>query len=267
MANKIKWTAAQEKRLADAVIEYNATVRAMKDSGLFDYVPKETSFSREKMRIENRWQLRTRIAQLERINADNAWNVVHPESDIGASIPLYLKKEIGYTVRLINKDRENTSQRVMERARTLDAPLTNLELGTMYAGKNLKPIDESTYYTSEDFEDLLNMHFEKSSYKVGLYVETWRTINNVEQDEVINIIQRFAEENPEALEEIWEGNYDEVEISYIYKNEGGQTGTYKGQKKTFHDSPFQYAIPETENERYNKVIRFWKQKEQEYFGD
>ena len=76
MANKIKWTVKQEERLAKAVMEYNATVRAMRDSGQYDYVPNETSFSKERMRIENRWQLRTRIAQLGRINASDAWNPV-----------------------------------------------------------------------------------------------------------------------------------------------------------------------------------------------
>ena len=80
---RIRWLARQVKRLRDAVRTYNRTVNRLRNSGLYDYVPLNTSFAEEKRRLDEYGggsrALNQRIGQLRRIQKgvrSDAWDVV-----------------------------------------------------------------------------------------------------------------------------------------------------------------------------------------------
>lgn len=249
----IKWTASQLKRLSESVRKYNAAVTRMARSGKYDSLPNYTDVESEKAHIRTRQQLVTREKQLGRILKKNNPNADKPVEVNGLVVPQYLKKEIQYTARMINDERKQYRESLFGDFEGMSA----VRQAQVVANKNLADVHVEDYVTGDDFDDLLSELYPDLRDYVDKYLNVWEDFGG--DEEVVRIIERFGEENPEKFKEIIEGDYDETQIDYIYPTKAS-TGPYRNRHG------YNYANKGSANltpmvNRYENVVRFWKNME------
>lgn len=263
--SRISWNQNQKKRLENAVRRYNYHVKKMQQSGLYDYVPEPTSYSKEKDRIYTRQQLYTREKQLDRIRKTGAANQVEYNDYV---VPAYLRNEIRYAIRDINKDRREF------RLKHFPDTLTDVEYITALSGSNFADIDTIGYFTGEDLEDLVSSIFPDISERVNLYLALFQdNMSNYEgYDEALSVIDRMLKQYPDKLLEILESNLEEVDIGYIYPsmpvpNVEGINRTFKVEGKTYNYKGGNAPNQTPEKTRIENVTNFWKYVGNKYLGE
>ena len=258
----IRWTPNQLKRLRQAVQSYNSAVTRMTKSGKFDSIPNYTDVESEKEHIRTRQQLDSRTKQLGRIlkkNNPNADKPVEVDTPAGKMvIPQYLRQEIKNTARVINEERRQYRESLYGNFEEMSRPAQ----ATAMANKNIAPVHEEDYYTGDDYDDLLGELYPDLRDYIDKYKNVWQDFGG--DEEVVRIIERFEEENPDKFKEIIEGDYDETEINYIY----GEVLT--GPQR--NPNGYNYANKASANKtpminRYENVVRFWKRMEQRYLDE
>lgn len=236
--SRISWNANQVKRIRQAVSSYNAAVTRLEKSGLYTAVPNRTTVEREMSLIETADELRQRETELGRIlkknNPQAAEQVV-----LGTEIvPQYLEQEMKYALRTVNERRRRQREELFGK----DA-LEARDYAARVANKNLRDLNDEYYQDGDDLDDLWEEKYPKTFAYAERYKEAWREYNG--DEEVLEIIDWFAENEPDELALIFESGADEVDINYIYKVSADKTP----------------AIV-----RHNNVISFWQ--EQRYrFSD
>ena len=260
----ISWNPNQQKRLRDAVQKYNAAVTRMERSGKYDYVPAKTSYQEEHDRIYTRDQLYSRERQLGRILKKN-----NPQADVvveveGVTVPKYLKDEIRYTRQMRD---ETIKARREELFGDFDS-MTNMEKATLMANKNLGPVDEEyeydyeyptrEYFTPDDYMEILAYEYPDTALYIDQYLTVWDELGG--SGELADILNRFLNQNPEALVNIFDSGDVRVEIEYIYPDKplGSRTSSrgYKYDRLS--------AFQDSWQDRADKVLEFWKQMEKDY---
>lgn len=252
----ISWTANQLSKLSKAVRSYNTAITRMAKSGKYDSLPNYTDVESERAHIRTRQQLDTRVKQLGRILKKNNPSADKPVEVNGLTVPQYLKKEIQNTARTVNDERRKYRETLFGDFEGM----SEIRKATLMANKNLADVHEEDYVTGDDFDDLLSELYPDLRDYIDKYINVWEDFGG--DEEVIEIIERFGEENPEKFKEIIEGDYDETQIDYIYPSKGST-----GPRRNKH--AYNYANRGSANltpqvNRYDNVVRFWKRMEEEY---
>lgn len=230
MSRRIKWTANQIRRIRNAVSSYNAAVTRMQKSGLYDVVPNKTSVDREMGLIETRDELRQREKELGRILVKNRADALEPVEKDGLVIPMYLDREIKLAVRAINERRRKIRTKLFGEFEEL----SNREAATRMANKNIRDVNEEYYTDGDDLDDLFEEKYPKTFQYAENYKQVWMEYNG--DATVPDIIDWFAENEPDELAAIFESGADEVDIHYIYVVSADKTPVIV---------------------RHNNVLRFW----------
>ena len=239
----IRWTANQEARLRKAVSSYNAAVTRMEKSGKYTAVPNRTTVAREKSLIETADELRQREKELGRIllkNNPKANDVVDMSSDGTFLVPQYLDNEIKLAARSINGRRKQQRLALFTDAAEMSKQTEYMR----YANKNLRDIDEDNYLDGDDLDDLWEEKYPKTYAYAERYKEAWSEYNG--DPSVTDIIDWFAENEPDELALIFESGDDEVDINYIYVVSSDKTPAVV---------------------RHNNIMRYWNDHYRRFTGN
>lgn len=241
--SRIRWTANQEKKLAQAVRSYNAAVTRMEKSGKYIAVPNRTSVQREHSLIETGEELDQRVRELGRILKKNNPKADEPV-DVGSEgmefiVPKYLNDEIKLAARTINERRKKIRLSLFTDA----AEISKATEVARLSNKNLRDINEDNYVDGDDLDVLWEEAYPKTYQYAEQYKAAWLEYNGDES--VIEYIDWFAENEPDKLHEIFSSGDDEVEINYIYSVE-----------KSSDKTP---VIT-----RHNRIIKYWEELYDEY---
>lgn len=239
--SRIKWNANQVSRLRKAVSSYNAAITRMEKSGNYDLLPNKTSMEREMGLIETRDELYQRERELGRIlvkNRPDAQKPVSITTDNGVFIvPEYMRNEIKLAVRAINDRRREQREKLFPEGITQEERLTYL------SGKNLKDLDEDYYYDGDDLDDVWSAMYPQTYKYAEQYKAVWMEYNG---DPIVpEIIDWFADNEPDELAFLFESGYDEVDIHYIYSMD-----------KSSDRTPMVI--------RHNNILRFWNNQYRQY---
>lgn len=233
---KIRWNAKQVRALENAVEKYNKIVVDMEQSGVYDITPNRTNMVREVNLIETRQELKQRIDELSRITEDSAFNVVDMN---GASVPQYLKDEIGSAVDSINGRRES------QRDSILSDDMSTVQQYTKISNKNLAYLNKDNYVDGDDLDELWEAAYPRTYHYADQYKTEWENYNG--DPMVADIIDYMAENYPDELALIFESGDDEVEINYIYPQD-------KSSDKTPEDI------------RHKNIKNYWNEVYHQYHG-
>lgn len=240
--NPIRWNANQQARLKSAVAKYNAAVTRMVNSGRYDVVPLKTSYQHEKERIRTRDELYKRERQLLRVLVKNNKKALTPVEVNGEVAPMYLVQEERYARRSINLRR----RKLLHELYPNWEEYTPVQKASRLSDKNLTPVKFKGVSGSR-LESFRAMEYTGVFDYVDNYLAAWRywSRDAPSYSSVEETIARFRDEAPDKLILIFEGNYDEATIDYIYPN-----------------SPYLIEF----SKRQDRVGRFWTQMEEKYFG-
>lgn len=240
--NPIRWNANQQKRLKEAVRKYNAAITRMVKTGRYDVLPLKTSFQHEKERIRTRDELYKRERQLLRILVKNNKKALDPVNVDGEIAPMYLVQEERYARRSINLRRK----KMLDELYPNWEEYTPVQKASRLADKNLTPI-KYRGVSGYRLESYRSMEYTGVFEYVDNYLAAWRMWSHdaPSYSSVEEIIARFRNEKPDKLILIFEGNWDEATIEYIYPNSAYQLEFAK---------------------RQDAVGRFWTRMEEKYFG-
>ena len=217
----------------------------MRASGLYDVVPKNTTVKAERDIVDAMGKgargLNQRMGYLRRILVGvrpDAWDVVVQQD--GKRVPKYMQRELGYKIQQINRERA----RVLENnypgfddmsAREKAKALSNSNLGKLkredFNVDDLETLDQLTY----GLEDRYVQNYLKS-----LDDANWGATG---KDVIADIIA--ISQVREALTEIFENPFVELQINYIYVASADKT-------------PFEI--------RKRNVVAFWKEQRRAYVG-
>ena len=106
--------------------------------------------------------------------------------------------------------------------------------------------------------ELLAEEYPEVALYADQYLSVWDEMGG--DDELGDIIERFLDENPEALIDIFDSGDTRVEIEYIYPDKPSSGKTSARGYKYDRLSAFQDPL---EN-RMNKTLDFWRDMESEY---
>ena len=223
---------------------YNRTVNRLRASGLYDYVPLNTSFAEEKRRLDEYGggakALNQRIAQLRRILKSvrkDAWDVVQMPD--GGTAPKYLRREMQYARRTVNARRRALKYSLYPDFDQMTKP----QQYTLLADKNLTEY-EDWLSSGEDLSTLLEEEYLSDRLYMNNYIATmeglpeWDAYRSKLKAQIERILQVRG-----ALVWIMEGKFDEATIEYIYPSSAYQ-------------EPF--------SSRQRKVLAFWDEMEEKW---
>lgn len=259
------------KRLSEAVRKYNAAVTRMEKSGLYDVVPNRTTVEAEKAVLRNRDQVYARVKQLGRILKVNNPTADKPveiklAGDITAVVPDYLMKEVRYSRQA--KTEEAKARR--ERLYSDFTEMSEVARATAMANKNIGPFADDGYDFDEDYNfypeydepptvyELVEMGREDTALYADQYLAVWDEMGG--NDELGEIINRFLEENPDALIDIFDSGDTRIDIEYIYPDKPSSGRPSQRGYKYERLSAFLDPLAG----RMNKVMEFWREMEAEY---
>lgn len=230
MSRRIKWTANQVRRIRKAVSSYNSAITRMYSSGKYSSLPNKTTVEREMGLIETRDELRQRERELGRILVKNKADAAEPVILGTEVVPKYLADEIKLAVRAINERRRKIRTKLFGEFEEM----TNQEAATRQANKNIRDLNEEYYTDGDDLDDLFEEKYPKTFQYAENYKQVWMEYNG--DATVPDIIEWFAENEPDELAAIFESGADEVDIHYIYVVSADKTPVIV---------------------RHNNVLRFW----------
>lgn len=217
----------------------------MRASGLYDVVPENTTVKAERDIVDAMGKgargLNQRIGHLRRILVSvrlDAWDVVVQQD--GRRVPKYMKRELGYKIQQINRERA----RVLGKnypgfndmsAREKAKVLSNSNLGKLkcedFNVDDLETLDQLTYGLEDRYVQ---------NYMKALDDANWGATGK----DVIADIMAISQVRG-ALTEIFENPFVELQIDYLYVDSADKT-------------PFEI--------RKRNVVAFWKEQRRAYVG-
>lgn len=207
------------ERLLKAIGEYNKEVFSMAESGDYTVVPNPTSIEKELGLISDKRTYNQRVNQLERITDSDAADVV---TRYGVVVPRYMRDEIYNITRQANVRRASYLLDFFPDWDLMTAP----EKATAYSNRNLEPLYEEDYYSSNMFDLLLEEAYPNMPDKAKAYINVW--LDMTEDEDIASMIMEMAEKNPDGFRKLMESPDDEKEIEYIYPDEfrTGRKGSF-----------------------------------------
>ena len=240
--------------MRQAVRNYNTAITYMERSGNFTDLPMRTTVTDEKAALSssglNRSDLNSRIKEL------NSFTLKYNKTgrDVvdygGYKVPKALKENIKKDVKKINRKRANMLNEIYPDF----SEMSPVQQSTALSNVNLMPESDEVVYTekykpSVRYSQLKDKLYPQLDSDVDEYLNVWRDNAKVSQGEVVRIVNRFLHNKPHELLIIWESGYDETQVSFIYPE--------------YPSHPYN-KIPEIV--RHNRIVNFWQEQEEKYFG-
>lgn len=223
--------------LQNSVDKYNDSV-AMMQGMSFDEFPLQTTWQRELSNISSLSEYKETIRRLNAASAPGADTSVYFRDRV---VPEYLMTETERAERARTSYKKEQIERVF-----------GDEFDTMSYKEKLARAESMLDGVEDVGGEYLNALIEeKHSMQIQVWYENYSATVSTnmlgdKRDEILRILDRFIEENPEALRDILERGDPEATIEYIY-----YTSAYLNQDA------------ET---RHNNAMNYWQYYEIQYFG-
>lgn len=238
--NRYKLSNRQIEFLKQRVNDYNYFVEMMQDNPIYTQVPLKTTYQREMSLISSQSEYEDSIARMRRIMTNDAFTPVEWRGEI---VPQYHKEEIERSERMRDEHKRSITQQHFGDRVDAMSMREKLALAEQYDVLSGVEGTSGEYYWA--------LQAEKHSKELQVWYENYEAdiIENMppgDRERMLDIIDRFMEEKPDALDEILKRSDPQAQIHYIYA-----------------DSPDLSASAES---RRNSTLEYWENMERKYFG-
>ena len=246
--NRYQLSNRQVEFLKQRVNDYNYYVEMMQDNPIYTQVPLKTTYQREISLISNQNEYEDALARMRRVMSNESFNAVEWRGEI---VPQYLKVEIERSERMRDEHKRSITQAHFgDRFDTMSMK-QKLALAEQY---DVFPGVEGAsgeYYWA--------LQAEKHSKELQVWYENYEAdiIENMppgDRERMLEIIDRFMEEKPWALDEILSRGDPDAMIHYIYEDSPDWNDPDETDKE--------HTVPE---KRRNAALKYWIEREEEYF--
>ena len=245
LTNDFKWTPEMNRRLRNAVNQYNRRLDRLADTGLFTDLPYKTSVTAEKSLISDMDDYYKVLGYLESAQFTKNPGGGAPVEFNGMVIPRFWRDSMLDIAANINSERKEVQDAVSPNFDNL----SGVERATAISNSNILPFDVADFQSPEDYEQAKETYFqyEKVSTYMDNYIATWNEQLGawLGDSGVTEILRRFMDENPKTLKAILERHDLESTIEYIYIKSADKT-----------EAP----------ERHANVVRYWHEMEAKYLN-
>ena len=250
-------TAKTIQKLKSAIKSYNAAISRMEQSGNYSEVPLKTNIVQEMEFINSSDDMRTRIAQLNRIKTTVNKNAQKPvivgtyENGSPITVPKYMVDEANYIANDINSTRRALRESLYPDWESMAPQHQAVAL----SNRNLMELDPEDYYTGEGLQDLTDERYQSVMKKADIYISVWEDFNG--DPRIPAMMREMAEGDPDGFKVLMESPDLEKEIEYVYGDVGAGGSTYRGK------SGFKYkrvsAFRGSQMNRYSSAVEYWEE--------